>query len=165
MAIYYFDSSALVKYYVTELGSAWVHQLIDAHNTKESQYEHIILVAEITRVETAAGLAIIERVGRIRRKVREQEYLRVIHQFANRYMLLSVTKVDYERASDLTQRHPLKAYDAVQVAVALRYQQELSLLNQTLVFISGDKKVNAAAQAEGLIVDDPFNHVVTSDKS
>jgi predicted nucleic acid-binding protein len=34
MAFYYFDASALVKYYVTEPGSAWVRQLIEERDSE-----------------------------------------------------------------------------------------------------------------------------------
>jgi hypothetical protein len=46
----FFDSSALVKRYLTETGSAWVISLTDpaAGNS--------IILAEITRVEVAAAL-------------------------------------------------------------------------------------------------------------
>ena len=64
MAVYYFGASALVKYYVTEAGSTWVRQVIDEQDPVSGQAHHSILVAEITRVEVTAGLAIIERVGR-----------------------------------------------------------------------------------------------------
>jgi len=71
MAFYYFDASALVKYYVTEPGSTWVRQLIKERETATGQPRHLILVAEITRVEVAAGLAIIERVDRIKKTERD----------------------------------------------------------------------------------------------
>jgi predicted nucleic acid-binding protein len=59
MAFYYFDASALVKYYVTEPGSTWVRQLLNARAAVSALALHVILVAEITRVEVAAGLAVI----------------------------------------------------------------------------------------------------------
>ena len=74
MALYYFDASALVKYYVTEPGSTWARQVIDAQEPVSAQSRHVILVAEISRVEVAAGLAAIERAGRIRRAERERAY-------------------------------------------------------------------------------------------
>jgi predicted nucleic acid-binding protein len=55
MAVYYFDASAVVKYYVTEPGSTWVRQLIDARDPGSVHALHLILVAEVTRVEVAAG--------------------------------------------------------------------------------------------------------------
>ena len=84
MAIYYLDSSALTKYYVTELGSTWVRQLIEAQDPANGEFLQVLSVAEITRVEVAASLAVIERVGRIRRTVREREYRRFIHQLRDR---------------------------------------------------------------------------------
>jgi hypothetical protein len=51
MAFYYFDASALVKYYVTEPGSTWVRRLIEERETTTGQPLHLIFVAEITRVE------------------------------------------------------------------------------------------------------------------
>jgi predicted nucleic acid-binding protein len=43
MAFYYFDASALVKYYVTEPGSTWVRQVIDEQEPISGQTRHIIL--------------------------------------------------------------------------------------------------------------------------
>jgi predicted nucleic acid-binding protein len=66
MAVYYFDTSAVVKYYVTEPGSTWARQLIEERDEESTQVRHHICIAEITRVEVAAGLAVIERIGRIK---------------------------------------------------------------------------------------------------
>ena len=164
MAVYFFDASALVKYYVTEPGSAWVRRLIDERNPQTGWWIHIISVAEISRVEVAAGLALIERVGRINKRQRDREYRRFISQFVHRYTVVPVTTSDLEYAADLTQQHPLKAYDAVQLAVALRYGRFLAAFELSLVFVSGDATLLAAAQAEGLSTENPFEHVSPEDK-
>ena len=163
MALYYFDTSALVKYYVAEPGSAWVRQVIDALDPAGGQSPHIILVAEITRVEVAAGLAAIERAGRIRRAERERAYHRFTSQLTQRYAIASLVTDDLATAAQLTQRHPLKAYDAVQLAVALRSQRTLSVRQHTLTFVSGDTPLITAAQAEELPTDNPFAHVSPTD--
>ena len=161
MAFYYFDASALVKYYVTEPGSTWVRQLIEERDTETGQVCHVILVAEITRVEVAAGLAVIERVGRIRRSERDREYRRFTSQLAHRYAIIPLITGDFETAADLTQHHSLKAYDAVQLAVALRYRRVLAAHQFT--FVSSDNTLITAAQAEGLSTDDPFDYVAPED--
>jgi uncharacterized protein len=158
MSLYYFDASALVKYYVIEPGSTWVRQLVDEQNSPNGQYQHVILISEITRVEVAAGLAIIERGGRIRRSEREREYLRFISQLVHRYTVTAVTTGNLEAAARLTQQHPLKAYDAVQLATALHVHQALA--DQALTFVCGDRALLTAAQAEKLSVDNPFEHVM-----
>jgi len=95
MAVYYFDASALVKYYVPEPGSAWVRQLLDAQDPIRAQPLHLIFVAEITRVEVAAGLAVIERVGRLRRTERIREYQRFTSHLTHRYAIIPLTTEDF----------------------------------------------------------------------
>jgi predicted nucleic acid-binding protein len=62
-------------------------------------------------------------------------------------------------AAHLTQKHPLKGYDAIQLAAGLELNASLSKREMTMVFVSGDQQLFNAAQAEGLTADNPFNHV------
>ena len=55
MGAYYFDSSALVKYYAQETGTNWVRGLIDAQPTNE------IFSALVTGAEIAAAIKRRER--------------------------------------------------------------------------------------------------------
>jgi len=165
MAFYYFDASALVKYYITEPGSTWVRQVIDEQDPVSRQSRHIILVAEITRVEVAAGLAVIERVGRIKRAERDRAYHRFMSQLAHRYAIMPLRADDFATAAHLTQQHPLKAYDAIQLATALRSHRLLADHQLTFTFVTGDTTLIAAAQAEELLTDNPFDHVSPSDMS
>ena len=163
MTLYYFDASALVKYYVTEPGSTWIRQLIDAQDSTTGQPHHIILIAEITRVEVAAGLAVIERVGRIRKAARNRAYRRFISQLIHRYAIIPLVAEDFETASRLTQNHPLRAYDAVQLTVALRYHRLLAGYQHTCIFVSGDDTLLTAARTEELSTDNPFDHISPED--
>lgn len=70
--------------------------------------------------------------------------------------IIPMTTADFVAATDLTQRHPLKAYDALQLAVALHYGQILS--GHPFTFVSADGTLLAAAQAEGLVTENPFDH-------
>jgi uncharacterized protein len=163
MAVYYFDASAVVKYYVTEPGSTWVRQLIEARDAESAQARHHIFIAEITRVEVAAGLAVIERIGRITRAEREREYRRFNSQLVHRYAIIPLTTGDLETAAHLTQTHPLKAYDAVQLAVALRHHKLLASYQHTVTFVCSDHTLLTAARAESLPTDNPFDHVSPHD--
>jgi hypothetical protein len=53
----------------------------------------------------------------------------------------------------------LKAYDAVQLTAGLSLNARLSRHNTPLTFVSGDAILVAAAEAEGLAVDNPFWHI------
>jgi len=163
MALYYFDASALVKYNVTEPGSTWVRQLIDEQDPLSGQAHHIILVAEITRVEVDAGLAVIERVGRIRRAEWDRAYHRFMSQLAHRYVIMPLSTDDFATAAHLTQQHPLKAYDAIQLATALRSHRLLADHQLAFTYVTGITPLIAAAQAEELLTDNPFDRLCPSD--
>ena len=56
-------------------------------------------------------------------------------------------------------RHPLRAYDAVQLASALIVNRALQAAHLApLIFLSADGHLNTAATAEGLAVDNPNFH-------
>jgi hypothetical protein len=64
-----------------------------------------------------------------------------------------------DRAVELIQNHPLRAYDAVQLATALIVNRSLSAHGlPPLIFISADDGLIAAAQAEGLMTENPNRH-------
>jgi len=122
----------------------------------------MVLVAEVTRVEVAAGLAIIERVGRIRRAQRVREYQRFTSHLIQRYAIVPVTTKDFGTAAHLTQEHPLKAYDAVQLAVALRIGR--AVVEHPCTMVSGDATLLSAARAEGLTTETPFDYVAPEER-
>lgn len=124
---------------------------------------HIILVAEITHVEVAAGLAVIERVGRIRRAERDRAYRRFVSQLAHRDAIMPLSTDDCATAAHLTQQRPLKAYDAIQLATALRSHRLLADHPLAFTFVTGDIPLIAAAQAEALLTDNSFDHLCPSD--
>ncbi len=73
-----------------------------------------------------------------------------------RYHVIELTPGLFDDAMQTARKHRLRAYDAVQLAVALdlnQRQQDAGLGPVTLV--SSDQALNDAALAEGLTVDDP----------
>ncbi len=117
-----------------------------------------VYIAEVSVVEVAAALAILTRTNHISLRDRDLAYRRFLNDTAHLYYLVPVRTDDFHAAARLTQRHPLKAYDAIQLAVALRYQA-LARRKLNLIFVSGDKQQLRAAAAEGLATDNPFDHL------
>lgn len=157
MGLYFCDTSALVKYYVAEPGSILVRRLVDEADPATGHELHTIFIAEITRVEVAAALAVIERIGRIQRRERDRMYRRFTSDLVHRYAIVPITASDLTLAADLTQRYPLKAYDAVQLAVAVGHDSILRGYGMSMAFLSHDRAQLSAAQSEGLLVLDPVN--------
>lgn len=164
MALYYFDASALVKYYILEPGSTWVRQVVDAMSPDEVSRANLTFISEASITECAAAFAVLHRTQRISRRTRDGAFRAFMQHIAvGRLNTIPIVTADFQMAAHLTQTHPLKAYDAVQLAVALRRSQSLAIHDLALNFVSGDATLTAAAQAEGLLTDNPFDHVLPQD--
>jgi len=80
--------------------------------------------------------------------------------FRNQYQVVEITEGLADLAMSLAQQHSLRGYDAVQLAAA----SELHTLHSRtglppLIFISADTVLNTDARAEGLVADDPNEHI------
>lgn len=154
MSLFYFDSSALVKRYLTETGSAWVNTLTDP------AAGHTIVIGKITPVEIASALAARQRApGGITRQERDATLSLLAKHCHTEYQLISLHHIILERAVMLTQNHRLRAYDAIQLATALTVHATVIAVGLSdLTFVAADDDLIVAAQAEGLVVDNPNHH-------
>jgi uncharacterized protein len=74
----------------------------------------------------------------------------------NIYRIVEIRPVTTDRAIELAKRHRLRAYDCLQLATALLLQeQRVPFELAPLVLVSSDGELNAAAEGEGLNVEDP----------
>jgi uncharacterized protein len=164
MGLYYFDASALVKHYIVEPGSTWVREIVDNLSPESNIKANAVFISETTIVEAAAAFSVLHRTERIRRRTRDKAYGDMnVHIENQLWAIIPVLSRDFREAARLTQRYPLKAGDALQLAVAVRYVQVLPESRQLLTFVSGDRTLLRAADAEGLVVDNPFDHVSPQD--
>ncbi|MFQ5613287.1 MAG: type II toxin-antitoxin system VapC family toxin [Anaerolineae bacterium] len=153
MADYYADSSAPVKRHVHETGSAWFQMLT------ESTAGNVMITARISMIEVYSAL---------NRRLREAhlsvvDYAQLVTDFTTicvtEYQLIELTAAVVERARSLLERHPLRAYDALQLASALTASDVLQSAGlPSPTFLAADNRLLAAAYAEGLATDNPNNH-------
>lgn len=153
MSTYYLDTSALVKRYFPEAGSAWITALCDPiHN-------HWVLISMLTRVEAAAAFALKQRTGVMTLGERDAAVKLLVLHATTEYQLIPVHAPLLDRAMSLTQRYGLRGYDAVQLATALlAHEQHVAASLAPLTFVAADAQLLAAAQAEGLLVENPQDH-------
>ena len=153
MAVYFFDTSALVKRYVAEIGSPWVEGITDPASGNR------IEILTITAVEVTSSVARRVNNGTLTTSQRDA----IITQFRNdrdtQYRSADVTPTLVEEAMTQAERHALRGYDAIQLAGALLTNRERIANNlPPLTLVSADVELNTAAQAEGLHVEDPNNY-------
>jgi uncharacterized protein len=148
VAAYFLDTSTVVKRYVLETGTPWVQTLADP------AAGHFLFVARITDVEMTAALARRLRLGSLTPAEAGRALAAFRQDFAQEYRIVEIAIPLLQQASQLADRHVLRAYDAVQLAAAL----EIHSADPSLTLLSADTELNAAAMAEGLTVDDPNTH-------
>ncbi len=143
--------------YIREPGSDWIKQVCDAHDDAGTKVNHVA-IAEISRVEVAAAFAVLVRRNEITKNLRDRAFKQFTDEIALEYRLLRLTPGILRNTADLTQRYPLKAYDAVQLATALAFDVTAKEQELQMTFVSGDEKLLEAADTEGLATDNPFSH-------
>lgn len=155
MSAYFLDSSALVKRYRTEVGSAWVKRLV------EPSAGHTIIICEITLSEVAAALAAAHRAPRGISRTERDEAVNLFLGHCNiRYGLLGIERATIRLAVNLTQLYRLRGCDAIQLAAALSANRDLLAARLApIVFVASDGDLLAAASAEGLATENPESHV------
>jgi predicted nucleic acid-binding protein len=149
----YVDTSALVKRYVAEVGSAWVRRLL-AHPA-----QYVIYTAALAQAEVISALQRRVRAGRLERAQAQRLAQRIAGHFAQRYQVITITQAIVDQSCGALQVHPLRAADAIHLACALtirRIAQEQGLSPPS--FVVADTALLAAATAEGFVVDNPLLH-------
>ena len=150
---YYLDSSALVKRYVVETGTDWIGHLcaVQAGNT--------LYTARVTGAEIAAALFRKAREGALAAPDAQAAITRFKADFRRRYQIVEITDELIDTAMALVERHALRGYDAVQLAAALELQgTRASLSLSPIHFVCADDRLNAAAEGEGLVTENPNQH-------
>jgi uncharacterized protein len=141
--IYFLDTSALVKRYLSEAGSAYVRRLF--HGTGATFYQTFL-----TPLETISALYRRQRAGQIS----TEELSVLLKSYAvhshEEYLLLPHSDSLTEAAGPLIARHPLRALDALQLASALALRNILPAEAPPLIFLSADDRLVTAARQEHL---------------
>ncbi len=137
--ILYLDSSALVKLYIKEFGSAQILTLIESADS--------VGTVLITRVEVSATFAKVVRMGLLARE-RAQQNLDRFREHWNDFERLEMNESLVDRADSFAWQYHLRGYDAVQLAAAVVWQQAL---NEPVTFATFDQKLWTAARQAGLL--------------
>jgi uncharacterized protein len=134
--IYFLDASALVKRYVQEEGSAVVRQLLGRG----------LAVSGLSSVEIPAAVWRRARDGDLE-PGRAAEISRQLEADLPEMIVVEVRRNVLTLAAELVERRTLRAYDAVQLACALRLKKRAGL---AITMVGADRLLLRTASAEGL---------------
>jgi predicted nucleic acid-binding protein len=152
MATFFCDSSAIVKRYIAETGSAW----LSAATTPKNNF---VYVARITFVEVVSAISRREKGNHISAADADTARLTFEQDYLNEFFKVEISENLIIEAANLAKKYALRGYDAVQLTAAIETQKERDALGLSpLTLLSADTDLNDAATAEGLMVDNPNNH-------
>ena len=150
MSHYYLDSSALVKRYVAEAGTGW------AANLCATSAGHTLYTVRISGAEIVAALFLRVRTGTLAESDAQAAAAQFRADLRDRYQIVETTERVVDLAMMLAERHGLRGYDSIQLAAALALQLARDSLSlSAITFVCADDRLNTAAEAEGLSVENP----------
>ncbi len=153
MSHYFLDSSAVIKRYVVEAGTNWIRSITTPNAG------NIIFIAQITSAEVVSGVMRRKRDGSITPPTARATRLLMDRHASREYRVVGLTGQIVQRAEDLLESHPLRAYDSIQLASALEINTRLVAGGlPAIIFVSADTRLLTVASAEGLTTDDPNSH-------
>ncbi len=153
MAAYYLYSSALVKRYVTEIGTVWIRALTDV------SAGHLLLTITLSGPELISAIVRRARGGQFRRADAVRALAGATFDWQARYVLIDADRRVVRRAMSVAESHSLRGYDSVHVAAAVEIHADRQAQGDPpMTFISADRDQLAVAAAEGLQADDPTRY-------
>jgi predicted nucleic acid-binding protein len=153
MAEFYADSSVLVKRHVPEVGSGWFRGIADPASG------NMIMTVRVSVIEMFSALNRRVREGSLDAGTYAALAADVESVCTAEYRLIELSPQVAGRARVVMEGHPLRAYDAIQLAAALTANDTLLMAGlPALIFLSADVRLLGAAQSEGFAVDDPNAH-------
>lgn len=142
---YFFDTSAIVKRYFDEDGSASVNEIVARQPATR------VVLSRITWVEILSALSRLQRDGTISADIFNRQVQILRQHFKLEYQIAEFDQTVSSLAGELVRRHPLRAYDAVQLASVLHLRNIYRSANAAkFIFVSADRRLINAALAEGL---------------
>lgn len=148
MAVYYVDTSVMVKRYINEQGSAAARQLFAP--------SHVCVTSVMTLTEVWSAFNRLRREHRIDANGYADLVQASIAHWKS-FMIVDIDDALIEQTRPLFERHPLRAADALQLASALYANRPLVAAGlPPLTFLAADERLLLAAHAEGLPIHNPL---------
>lgn len=146
MRLYYFDSGGLVKNYVQERGTDWVQSTI-------ADPENLLLISKTAGPEVISALVRKRTQGELADVDYQEAVSRFERDLADHFVQLTVSDPLSREAIEIIKIEVLRAYDAVQLATALRFRSISGVF--PFVFVSADGALCRAAERRGPEVVNP----------
>ncbi|HJX83421.1 MAG TPA: type II toxin-antitoxin system VapC family toxin [Candidatus Angelobacter sp.] len=147
MALYYLETSALVKLYVREPGTERLLRL--ASSVSGNRFA----VLALSQVEFRSAIRRRQRAGDIDATIADLILDRFQTHMESRFLRQTLTDSMLDSAFLMLDQYALRAYDAIQLAACLALQ--ITFSGESPTFVCSDHDLLQAARSEQLPVIDP----------
>jgi len=141
-AIYYLDTSAIVRRYHPERGTTYL-------DTVFAEADATFIIVSITIAELTSALVRKQEAGEISEEGLRQTLSKFSEDLIGEFWILDIERHHIHQAQQLILRHSLRTLDSLQLSLLL-VVRDLSP-----VFLCSDARLLAAARAEGITTLDP----------
>ena len=142
----YLDTSALLKLYIEEDGTDRVTHVVE--DAEDGQ----VVILDLAPVEARSAIRRRQREGDIDGADADRVLRRIEDDASSLFLVQPSTSAVMEEAARLIDRHPLRAYDALQLAGCLVVRQGMP---GSVTFVCADGRLCEAAANEGLTTLNP----------
>jgi uncharacterized protein len=146
LALYFLDTSALVKLYVQEPGTDRLLPLVG------DQPENRFAILTLSAVEVRSAIRRRQRDGDIAAEAAGAILDSLSSHLETRFIRQAINDTVIDTALGILDRHALRAYDAVQLAGCLVL---CAVAAAAFTFVCSDRRLLEAARLEQLMVFDP----------
>jgi len=151
MAIFYMDTSALVKRYWPEQGTDAVDEIF-GHPAASDR----LVTSFLTILEATSAVHRLTTSGRFADALADEILARVRRDLEELVTVWPLDNVVGAQAIQVIEQHRLRSADAIHVATALAIASADS--GRFLVMVSADREMCSAARSAGLRVLNPLEH-------
>ena len=151
MDAFYFDASALAKKYSDEPGTETVNRIFEISPRPR------LMCLTIGATEIVSILVRKRNDGRLSREAFSQSLMNLYGEVIDnpQFSMITVDDSTVIGSIGFIIRHSINSTDAIVLASALQINEELQQQGYKLILVSSDRRLNRAAQGEGLSVFNP----------
>ena len=151
MAVFYLDTSALVKRYRTEEGT----EFIDTLFRKIEKSEDRLATSFFSALEFISALRRLLKGEQITQEAFFDSTARFVADLEKYFIISSVDDTVVSRSLSLIIKHAIKTADAIQLSSVLHLKEVSAESREELLFVVDDEELSHAAQDEVLTVLNP----------
>ncbi|MBE0478723.1 type II toxin-antitoxin system VapC family toxin [Candidatus Aerophobetes bacterium] len=151
MAVFYLDTSALVKRYRTEEGTDFIDKLFE----KIEKSEDRLATSFFSALEFISALRRLLKGEQITQEAFFDSTARFVADLEKCFIISSVDDTAVSNSVSLIIKHAIKTADSIQLSSVLHLKEVLEESKEKLLFVVDDEELSSVAQDEGLTVINP----------